>query len=114
MQLTPAQPHRLSETYCLDAPRAPRSRSGLTLPTKSRSSLREALSGVAVTHSTINSRSVPCGDHRLQVQGFSDGVECVSGVVTKDFREETGDRVRGGPDRRPDGRSLGAASLLSR
>ena len=88
MQLTPAQPHRLSETYCLDARRTPRSRSGLTLPTKSRSSLREVLSGVAVTHSTINSRSVPCGDHRLQVQGFSDGVECVSGVVTKDFREE--------------------------
>ena len=73
-----------------------------TGPPRAGPPLREALSGVAVTHSTINSRSVPCGDHRLQVQGFSDGVECVSGVVTKDFREEpviefAADRIVGQP-----------------
>ena len=32
--------------------------------------------------------SVPCRDCRLPVQGSSEGVECVSGVLTKDFREE--------------------------
>ena len=32
--------------------------------------------------------SMSCGDRRLKIQGFGDGVECMSGIVTENFREE--------------------------